>query len=288
MTLEEVAAELYGLTPAEFTAARNARAKAARASGDRQLGDAIQRLRKPTNAAWLVNVLVRRHGEEIGQVIALGEKLREAHSHLEGAQLRTLDQQRRQLIHALSAQVTGLARELGHGVSDKVRAEVEETLHAAMADPHAGAAVSSGLLTDAFEASGLTPVDLDGVTALPLTAAASTPTSIKGSGPHRDRKAERARADAERAVAEAESELRRSEEAVKVTTDAVSDARRHRERLQNERERLEQQLEDLLRDLSSARQAQEHAERQHESAERDEAAARLAAERAQSRLNRLG
>ncbi len=57
-TLEEIADELYGLPPEEFTAARDARACALRAS-DRALADAVCALRRPTTAAWLVDLLVR-------------------------------------------------------------------------------------------------------------------------------------------------------------------------------------------------------------------------------------
>ena len=287
MTLQEVAGELYGLVPEEFTAARNARVKTVRASGDRQLAEEIRRLRKPTTAAWLLNLLARRHSEEVSQVLALGEELREAHRHLEADELRSLDRQRRQLIHALSAQVKDLARELGRHVSDQVSTEVEETLRAAMADPRAGAAISSGLLTDTFEATGLTPVDLDSVTALPTTARPPTPRIGKSSADHRDTKAEQARADAERALAEAESELLRSEETVKAATDEVAGARHHTEALQSDRERLEQQLRAIQGEIKTATRAHARAEHQQAKAESDEAAARRAVDQARARLKRL-
>ena len=43
MGIEDVADELYGLAPEDFTAARNARAKAARTDGDRELTAAVVR-----------------------------------------------------------------------------------------------------------------------------------------------------------------------------------------------------------------------------------------------------
>ena len=287
VTLEEVAGDLYGLVPEEFTAERNARAKTVRAAGDRQLAEEIRRLRKPTTAAWLINRLVRRHSEEVSQLLALGEELREAHRHLEGKQLRALDQQRRRLIHALSAQVKEFAAELGRQLSDQVSTEVEETLRAAIADPRAGAAISSGLLTDTFEATGLTPVDLDGVVAVPTAALAPTPGTGAASGHRRDTQAERARADAERALAEAESELRRSEETVKAATAEVADARSSNEELQSDRERLEQQLRAIQGEIKAATQTQAQAEHQQARAERDEAAARRAVEQARARLSEL-
>ena len=60
MSIDDVAQELYALVPEEFTAARNARAKEAKAAGDAELAAQVQALRKPTAGAWLLNQLVRR------------------------------------------------------------------------------------------------------------------------------------------------------------------------------------------------------------------------------------
>ncbi len=50
---------LYGLRPEEFTRARDAEVKQARADGDRAGAAAIAALRRPSLAAWLVNALMR-------------------------------------------------------------------------------------------------------------------------------------------------------------------------------------------------------------------------------------
>ena len=65
MDLDSVADELYGLPLDEFTTTRNEHAKQARDAGDRELADQIRAMSKPTQAAWLVNQLVRRHAEEV-------------------------------------------------------------------------------------------------------------------------------------------------------------------------------------------------------------------------------
>ena len=59
MDLESTAAELYGLAPGDFVAARTAAEKQARAEGDRELAGKIRALGKPTAAAWVANQLVR-------------------------------------------------------------------------------------------------------------------------------------------------------------------------------------------------------------------------------------
>ena len=74
---EEVADALYALPPEQFTAARNARAQAAKAAGDREAAARIAALRKPTVLGWLVNLLVRELPDEIGGFLDLGDALRE-------------------------------------------------------------------------------------------------------------------------------------------------------------------------------------------------------------------
>src|SRR6266568_4956728 len=96
--LAQVADALYGLDPAEFWTARDERASQARAAGDRELGDAISKLRRPTVSAWLVNRLARQTPDEVGRLLELGESLREAQQTLAGDRLRELSAQRRQLI----------------------------------------------------------------------------------------------------------------------------------------------------------------------------------------------
>src|SRR5690606_41247732 len=54
---EQVARELYVVPPRRFVERRDAAAARARAAGDPQLARAIARLRRPTVAAWLVNLL---------------------------------------------------------------------------------------------------------------------------------------------------------------------------------------------------------------------------------------
>ena len=93
-----LADRLYAGPVAGFTAARDAAAKAA----GKEDGARVKALRKPTVAAWAVNLLVRREGEQIDQVLELGAGLRAAAESLDGDELRTLTRQRRQLTAALT------------------------------------------------------------------------------------------------------------------------------------------------------------------------------------------
>jgi hypothetical protein len=164
-TLEEVAAELYGLAPEDFTATRNLRAKEARAAGDRELADRISALRRPSAAAWAVNLLVRAHPAEVEQLLRLGDALREAQEALAGDELRELNRRQHGVIAAIRRRARTVAAEAGHPLSESVGRQVEATLRAAMADPAAAAAVRSGALTTDLESTGFGSVDVDGAVA---------------------------------------------------------------------------------------------------------------------------
>ena len=97
----EIADELYALPLERFTPERDARAKAAK--GDKDLVAALKALRKPSLAAWVVNLLVRREADQVEQVLAIGAALREAQEGMDGAELRALTKQRRQLTSAVTS-----------------------------------------------------------------------------------------------------------------------------------------------------------------------------------------
>jgi chromosome segregation ATPase len=153
--LAEIADQLYGLRPEEFTAARDAAVKQARSASDADLAKTVKALRRPSVAAWAVNLLVRRRTELAEQVVGLGDSLREAQSQLKGDALRELTRQRRQLVAAVTAETRTLAAEEGQPLTDAAARQVEETLQAAMADPEAAAAVLSGLLTQSLSSTGV-------------------------------------------------------------------------------------------------------------------------------------
>ena len=149
-----MADQLYGLPLGEFIAVRTARAKEARAAGDRDLASAIAALAKPTKVAWLVNQLVRQRSQDIEPLLALGAGLREATATLSGDDLRTLTRQQYQLVHAIVGTARAVAAEAGEPVSQDVADGVEQTLRAALADDALAAALSGGRLTDRLEFAG--------------------------------------------------------------------------------------------------------------------------------------
>ena len=146
MGWEEVADELYGLPPERFVAARDRAARTA----PRGEAARIRALRRPTLAAWAVNLLVRNDRDEITALVRLGEELRRAHGDLDGRQLRALVHQQHEVVAALVRQAQRLAAQAGRAVGDGVLREVEATIQAALADPEAAGELSTGRLAKAF------------------------------------------------------------------------------------------------------------------------------------------
>src|SRR3954451_5209990 len=91
-TVAQVGDELYALPPQAFTAARDEAVARARADGDTALARALAAFKRPTVAAWLVNLVMLRHPESLDRLLALGERLRAAHGTHE---VRELTGQRR-------------------------------------------------------------------------------------------------------------------------------------------------------------------------------------------------
>lgn len=162
--LLEIADELYSLPLADFTPRRDALAKEHRGS---DLAVRVKKLKKPTLAAWVVNLLVRRDPDQVTQVLEVGAALREAQAGLDATELRALTRQRRQLTAAVTTQARRTARGEGQQVTESVADQVEATLTAAMLDAGAAEAVRSGLLVAALAATGVDAVDAASAVALP-------------------------------------------------------------------------------------------------------------------------
>jgi hypothetical protein len=301
--LDEVADELYGVPPEEFIAARTAARDRAKEAGDKELAKAVGALPKPTTAAWVCNLLVRRRPEEVSQLTELGELLRQAQANLSGDQLRQLGQQRNQVVAALTRQARGIAHDEGHDVSTSVAEQVESTLRAAVVDPDAGAAVRAGRLTGALSYNGLGPVDLSGALATPLrpgSAAAKAPqaaTRRASAEPDADAGERRRREAEDRRRRELEQARRDAEEAADVARDAaaaadraeqaVAEAGARRDELQDRAEQLTDELRRVERQSREAVTAVHEAERRRDAAVRRSETAAAIRDRSAARAEKL-
>jgi hypothetical protein len=193
--------ELYALAPEDFTAARDALAKAA---ADRVAARAIKSLRKPSLVAWALNQLVRQDRESVEALIALGADLRAAQEALSGDDLRALGRQRHQLVRAVAGQAADLARNAGRPLSPSVVEHVATSLDAALTDPGNAARLLRGQLSGALGYAGL---DADGP-ALALVRPPSEEPAAHGTAADQA-KAERARTKARQAARAAVAEAER-------------------------------------------------------------------------------
>jgi hypothetical protein len=153
---EELIRALYEAPPDGFVAGRAAVVAEAKKAGDKDTAKRLAALRKPTVAAWLVNLLALRRPELIDELVELSTALRSAQRGLHGDQLRELSTQRRQVVSALVNAAQKLAVEDDPGLrSVKLpMAEVEATLTAALAEPEIAEQVRSGRLVKAVSYAG--------------------------------------------------------------------------------------------------------------------------------------
>ncbi|POX61683.1 hypothetical protein C3492_20460 [Streptomyces sp. Ru62] len=262
MDLDAVADELYGLRPEEFVAARDRRARDARKAGDQALAKEIGALRKPSLAAWVSNLLVRRQREEVQPLLGLGEELRRAHRELDGTQLRRLARRQNEVIGALGRQARRLAAQAGHPVSEGVQREVEETLHAALADPEAAREWAAGRLVKPLNSTIGFPATDEAVLGRRPAPEPKQPAGGGGREEDEGRKQDKSREDGERR---------------KQDRDREEDERRRQDKRRREDKARE---EEQRRRRAEAREAEREL-RAHE--EEADAAAR-AAEEAGARL----
>jgi hypothetical protein len=264
-TLDSVADSLYRLDPGEFIAARTEYAAQARESGDRELTAAIGRLRKPTVAAWLVNLLARERADELGVLLDLGDALRTAQRTLSGQDLRALSTQRRQVISALERDVAELASERGRNASESALREVAQTLNAALADPAIADRVRAGRLDAIIEPSGIG--DLGGFGDL-----SSAPLSVvPDRAPARTERAAE-RAELSDAITAAEEARRAVDRARAAAAEAERDFARHEAgvaALQEKLDYAEQQRKFARRAVAAAKKDVTAAEREASAAETD-------------------
>ncbi|MFF4759270.1 hypothetical protein [Streptomyces sp. NPDC001292] len=254
MDLGAVLDELYGLPPGEFTAARHERAKAARAAGDRELAARIRRLRRPTLAAWVGNLLVREQPDEVERLLELGAALRQAHQDLDGGQLRELSAQQHRLTFALARQAGRLAAKAGQRIGDDTRQEVQDTLHAVLADPEAAEQWAEGSLTKPLSA----PVGFPASLREPETAPATRRTKPAGEVADLDAARVRRREQQERLdrarqqAADAERELHDREGELAAAKEEQSRAEEAQQRAERRVAELSRQLEDAEREQRAA------------------------------------
>lgn len=311
--LTAAADELYALVPEEFTAARNARAKDAKAD-DKELGARIGEFRKPSPPAWILNQLVREQPDAIDELLDLGADLRDAQATGDGKALTSVGAERRQLISGLLKQATHIADAADRSPSRAVLDEVEQTLIAATVDEAAGEALRTGRLVRSLQAVGFEAVHVDGAVAgeasagRPRKQRAAKPKATAGArggtrgakddeqdqaeadaaAAEQEAAARDARTRAEADVQDAQGRLDTAQKALAEAEDLQKAAEWNADELRDERHELEARLKELRSEIVDAERDEREAERVRAKAEVAVDRARDDVEAAETALEKLG
>lgn len=253
--LTGIADELYALAPADFVAARNARAAELR-SDDRALADAVRALRKPGPAAWVVNLLARERSHELVEVLDLGAAARAARDTLDRGEMTRLGRELRTRVADLAAEGIELARASVPSLPSGVAGAVVATLEAGAADPEAATALRSGRLLRALETIGFDAVDLADAVAVPAAGSRAAERRTAPVAPRLravdDADAELARArtradavlaEADRAASIAAEQLTTIEGRLRAARQALAAAQRDADSLARDRDEATESLE---------------------------------------------
>ncbi|GIE99119.1 hypothetical protein [Paractinoplanes rishiriensis] len=279
---DELIQRLYENPPDGFVAARTAAINEARQSGDKDTAKRLAALKKPTVAAWVVNLLALRRPDLIAELVELSTALREAQRGLDGDSLRELTAQRRQVVSAL----VGAARRLALAAEPGAKlplGEVEATLTAALAEPEIAAQVRTGRLIRAASYAGFGEVprprlrlvtddtDIDDEPAEDEGEVVEFPQQSsreRAAAERRRREYEQRHRDLTRELSAAQAAERRADEQLARAEAAERDAGHLVEDLDAELAELERRRTEAQADVARRKQARRTAERETAAARR--------------------
>jgi hypothetical protein len=206
--------KLYGLPPPEFTAARNARAKALK-KDDPELAAAVAKLPKPSVAAAALNELVREDPSEVRALVQSGKRLRAAQENAVKGKSVDLDAAIREHRDALERVQRDLRR---RKLTGQALDRATRTLRVASLDPDLHPLLERGLLHEDLEASGF---GLDpGI--VPARPAGKKKPAPKPKDDAKER--QRRRREAEKLLREAEAALEETQRRAKAALREVEKA----------------------------------------------------------------
>jgi hypothetical protein len=288
-------AELYAVAPEEFISTRTSLVQEAKARGDAALAKELGRARRPTVAAWAVNVVVRENPEKAAHLHDLGRRMRAAQAQLDAAVLTELRRERDLLLGTWADAADEVGRRAGRPLTAAVGEEVRATLIAALAGEEATEAVVSGHLTRALSYSGFGDVDLS--EAVVRTSSGAVLSVVEGRPPApvpaarkapKAEKAEKApKAEEAAEAAEAEERQRRVEGARRAHEDAVEAFQEAALAVDQARDRADEsrwRVEELEAQLKQARAEHRDAEQAATAATRARRAAQVEVAKAERAL----
>ncbi|MBM7790981.1 hypothetical protein [Tenggerimyces flavus] len=266
--LDVIAGELYATPPSEFVAKRDEEAKSARDAGDRTLAAALKKLARPTQGAWLVNLLWRSESDLVESLFSLGAELGAAQRALDGDEIRSLSASRQKLMSKIAAAVRRLGADRGVRITADLSREVESTLDSALADEEVAALVRSGRVVKSVTYAGFGPFggDLSAVPTLRSVPSPAKKKSSRASSPE-DEDEDAARAKAEARLADAREVLEEAEEDYTEREQAFTDMESSRDSLRERLDELREEIRDTEAQLLAAERGLRAEKRRYERAE---------------------
>lgn len=280
--LADIAVELYAVKPDEFIAARDEHVRRARESGRASLAKAVAALRRPNQSAWLINQLARDQADAVDELFDLGDSLRAAHQHGDGAELQRISAERRKAEAALIRRARALGAQAGIDVTADMARETEETLAAALASPEVAEEVRAGRLTKPVAYSGFGTM----LTSVPAPSAPKKKRPAAKRDAAADTEAQR-RAKAEQVVNDAREELEAAELDLAERENAAEEAARRAEELGSQVDQLREQLRAVEGELVAADRGARMEERRRDRARKSRDEARRALDQAERTLRSL-
>jgi hypothetical protein len=279
--LDEARERLYALPPEEFTAARGALVRALRSAGNRGDAASVQKLRRPSVAAWSVNQAARADQHRVERLFAAGSALTEAHGDASwgstGGDVRSATQRRRALVDELTDAALAFAASVSPN-AETHRDAIAATWEAASIEPDVQAAVAGGWLDRELpRPSGF------GVSADMLGKHEEVDRAPGARRRLPSRRADAAPRD-ELAVRRAQAALETAEDEVATTGEALAAAERELAAARTEADATSQRVDTLEAELHAARAAARESARAVQAAEKAESRARTGRDRAQRRL----
>lgn len=153
-TFEAEVDPLYAGPPGDFVSSRDELSKQLKAAGDGEGAAHVKRLRRPSQAASLVNWLSREHREDLERLAKTLESMRAPATGADGKRLRAAVRTERETVAALLAAAEEEAERRG-AASPVTVDRVGETLRAMATDPDLERSVLAGRLEKEGEASTL-------------------------------------------------------------------------------------------------------------------------------------
>lgn len=151
MDVSPAAEFLFELKPEAFTAERDRLAKELKKSGDDEESAAVKALKRPSVTAYALNLVARRHGKLIEDLLDAGERMRTATSR---GKMDEAKADRQKAIALITGQAAELMGEEDRPVTAQVREKITETLLAAATDDETRESLKSGTLLKEAVSSG--------------------------------------------------------------------------------------------------------------------------------------